>query len=366
MLSFQLDTNKRLIYSIREKSLTRIDQKFMKKITLDELLSKVRGMDYGSQYEYITGLIEKGRIKPMKTAATNGKNPALPLGYWLIEEEKDYSGYIDELRFGLNYRISPTYYLDHLEQYDKDREYVRALSGYFDKHSDRLMEQISLNERSYDIWQREKFLQREQGLRILKNCGIDTADLNFYRTSEPLAYYSASREPGGTVLIIENKDTFYSIRRILIENSTMEKPQEILGTQIDTVIYGAGKGIWKSLDDFEMCVEDYLTDSKDKYLYFGDLDFEGIGIYQKVQEKFLDAGRKILPFKEAYQRMMDKAGDTGFKRLPETKEKQNRNIDRSFFRYFGEEYAVQMEEILDSGKYIPQEILNVTDFKGRD
>ena len=64
--------------------------------------------------------------------------------------------------------------------------------------------------------------------------------------------------------------------------------------------------------------------------------------------------------------MMDKAGDTGFKRLPETKEKQNRNIDRSFFRYFGEEYAVQMEEILDSGKYIPQEILNVTDFKGRD
>ena len=115
-----------------------------------------------------------------------------------------------------------------------------------------------------------------------------------------------------------------------------------------------------------MCVEDYLTDSKDKYLYFGDLDFEGIGIFQKVQEKFLDAGRKILPFKEAYQRMMDKAGDTGFKRLPETKEKQNRNIDRSFFRYFGEEYAVQMEEILDSGKYIPQEILNVTDFKGRD
>ena len=48
--------------------------------------------------------------------------------------------------------------------------------------------------------------------------------------------------------------------------------------------------------------------------------------------------------------------------LPETKEKQNRNISQAFFSYFEEEQVQRMQGILEAGKYIPQEILNITDF----
>lgn len=48
--------------------------------------------------------------------------------------------------------------------------------------------------------------------------------------------------------------------------------------------------------------------------------------------------------------------------MPETKEQQNRNIGTLFFSYFTEEQVKEMRQILESETYIPQEILNITDF----
>ena len=166
---------------------------------------------------------------------------------------------------------------------------------------------------------------------------------------------SHTRQTPQNLLILENKDTFYSMRRHLLEEG-----EKILGEDIGTLIYGAGKRVLRSFRDFEFCVEPYMRDPGNKIFYFGDLDYEGIGIYENLAELF-QSGWEIVPFVPAYQRMLSKAPEP--ERLPDTSEGQNRNISDVFFSYFQKEQTSYMKEILYRGKYIPQEILNISDFQ---
>ena len=88
------------------------------------------------------------------------------------------------------------------------------------------------------------------------------------------------------------------------------------------------------------------------FYYFGDLDYEGIGIYESLTTYF-----KCEPFVIAYEVMLKKGENIS---LPVTKEKQNRNITEVFFNYFDD--SSKMIEILESERYIPQEILTIEDF----
>ena len=144
-------------------------------------------------------------------------------------------------------------------------EWVLLLNEYLKTKRENLHWQISQNERSFEIWNREKFLLKEEGKKVLKRCGLDVEKLNFYQTAEPLAYYSHTRKTPKNMLILENKDTFYSMRRHLLEGK-----KSILGVTIGTLIYGAGKGIFKSFQDFEFCVEPYMKEKKNQIFYFGD------------------------------------------------------------------------------------------------
>ena len=78
---------------------------------------------------------------------------------------------------------------------------------------------------------------------------------------------------------------------------------EIFGAEIGTLIYGAGKGIIRSFQDFDLCAEPYMKHPKNTIYYFGDMDYEGIGIYENLAEKFRSRW-KIIPFVPAYQAML--------------------------------------------------------------
>lgn len=333
----------------------------MKRISLEALAKKRREDGYEKLHSYIVSEIAAGTLKPVKASGTNGKKPALYLEYWLLEEKRDYSVFEEELNYRLIPRISTDYYLHHLPEYEKDRWYVLQLNDFLQNHADRLTEAESLNERSFEIWQREKFLKKEQGKRILKRCGIDVQDLNIYETSEPLAYYSHSRQTPQKLLILENKDTFFSMRRHLLSGG-----ETFFNEKIETLIYGAGKGILRSFSDFKICAEPYMTCPENTICYFGDLDYEGIGIYENLAQ--LTGGQyEICPFLPAYEAMLKKAfagreKAAAIAALPETKEGQNRNITGQFYSCFNREATAQMQDILAAGRYIPQEILNVGDF----
>ena len=326
----------------------------MKRITLDELLKSHTKEPYEQQYRYIINLLEQEKIKPVKASGKNGKKPALYSAYWILEQKKDYSGLEEELKYRLHPMISVDYYLSHLKEYEQDRQWVLLLDQYLRNRQELLSHSESVNERSFEIWNREKFLAKEQGMRILKCCGLETDFLNMYGTAEPLSYYSHTRMTPQNLLILENKDTFYSMRRHLLAGN-----DRILGMEIGTLIYGAGKRILRSFEDFRLCAEPYMTDAGNTIYYFGDLDYEGIGIYENLAETFRMQWA-IHPFVPAYQFMLSKAEHVA--KLPDTKEKQNRNIADHFFSYFSDIQIDQIKEILGREEYIPQEILNISDF----
>ncbi|MDO4272903.1 MAG: DUF2220 family protein [Eubacteriales bacterium] len=328
----------------------------MKRISLEKLLNQHKYLSYQEQYELVLRQIQDSRIKPVKASGTNGKSPSLYREYWVLEEAKDYTLLEQELKFSLLPVLSVDFYLRHLDIYEQDRHWVLMLNEYLRHNRHKLDSRESLNERSFEIWGREKFLTREQGRRILKRCGLDECFLNTYSTTEPLAYYSHTREVPQKLLILENKDTFYSMRCHLLEGN-----DTILGTGTGTLIYGAGKGIVRSFQDFSLCVEPYMKEPENQIYYFGDLDYEGIGIYEKLADLF-SAEWEIRPFLPGYKAMLDKAVPYTIMNLPKTKEQQNRNIRELFFSYFDRDTVQYMKDILEQDRYIPQEILNITDF----
>ena len=102
-----------------------------------------------------------------------------------------------------------------------------------------------------------------------------------------------------------------------------------------------------------------MLEEGNELLYFGDLDYEGIGIYEQLAQ-ILGNDFPVKPFVPAYEAMLLKGQEISF--LPQTKEKQNRNIKDVFFSYFHSDIVERMKHILQAEKYIPQEILNITDY----
>ena len=326
----------------------------MKRRSLEQLLGNKVNAEYGEQHAYIMRLLDEGKIKPVRTAGKNGKKPALYLEYWLLEEAKDYSALKQELLYKLAPQIDITYYMHNLAAYAKERQDVLQLSSFIQNSADLLAREASYNERSFQIWGREKFLLKGEGKKILKHCGLELADLNCYSTSEPFAYFALTRQTPQKILIIENKDTFFSMRRHLLAGNKL-----LFGEQISTLIYGAGKRVISCFQEFAVSGEPYMLDARNELLYFGDLDYEGLGIYEALAESFAEQG-SIKPFVPAYLAMLQKS--KGYPQLPTTKEEQNRNLQGSFLNYFSAEVQKEMQNILWQDLYIPQEILTLLDF----
>lgn len=330
----------------------------MRKITYEQVISGKRFDDYSKEAEYILNLIEKGRIKPVMKSPQNGKRPALHTRYWLLDEKKDYSELIEELRNNITPFIDIDYYLKHPEVYEKERRYVIALSDYIDRHKEELAVEISENERSFEIWQREKILSGKSydGVSagdVLKHCGIDRDYLRTYRTAEPIAYYSHRKETPQNILILENLDPFYSIRRLMLQGGT------VCGGNYGTLVYGGGKRVIRAFDDFDISAEPYMKEDGNHFFYAGDLDYEGIAIYEGLARRM---NRELLPCMELYNRMLDKAHD--IERLPLMKNQNTIDIIR-FAYFFSTERREKLQRVLESGRYIPQEILSVWDYDGR-
>lgn len=325
------------------------------KITLDELQQIYKIDNYEELNILVLNLIKDEKIKIVKASGTNGKKPALYNRYTVLKEKEDNTKYFEEIDYRIIPELDVSYFRRNIDKYKENREYILKLSDFLINNRELLHKRISQKERSYEIWQEEKYLQ-DKGLTLLKKLGMDVEKLNYYETNEPLAYYSITKEVPQNIIIIENMDTFYTMRKHL-----MDKGSDILGKNIGTVIYGKGKGIQKSIKDFELVVDKNVSDTRNRILYFGDLDFEGIMIYEGLEE-LIKEKYNIKPFIEGYKKMIDKALDNSYDLQP-AKEKQNKNIKGQFLEHFNEEYKEKILKILNHGLYIPQEILNIGDLE---
>lgn len=328
-----------------------------KKITLEELQDMYDcSHDYETLVHLVHMLLEDKVMQIVKASGLNGRKPALYREYRILAEQEKSPQILEELKYRLSPIMDNHYYINHYSAYLEDRKDVLQLSEFIKNHADELKISVSANERSFQIWHREKFLLGG-GRKILKNTGLSPEYLNIYETSEPLAYYSVSKRLPQNLLILENKDPFYSIRKLMMENTY----EGILGCRIDTVIYGAGKGILRSYQDYTLALEDYLTKPQNEILYFGDLDYEGIRIFEDLYERFRDV-HVIHLFTAAYEKMLQKTENWDLSELPKTKEGQNSNIGSVFSGYFDKNQWGRICSILEAGRYIPQEILNRKDY----
>ncbi len=330
-----------------------------KKVDYEYLIRGRKFAGYQEEAGFILDLIERGRISPVRSSGTNGKRPALFNRYWLFSDEEDHTEVLEEVRFRLCPRIQTDYYRKHPEVYKREREYVLALNSWLERdRKDR--KKISVNERSFEIWGKEKFLsgQKADGITaadVLKHCGISADELDVYATAEPFACFTLSRETPQNILILENLDPFYGLRKYLIETCG-----EIFGIRVSSLIYGGGKRVVSSLGDFEISAEAYMLKSGNVFLYAGDMDYEGIRIYESLAQKVGDR-IEILPFVPYYEKMLEKAEKTELP-LPMMKEGQTFVEGSGFFRFFSEKEKERMKKILKEGMYIPQEILNIKDY----
>ena len=153
----------------------------MKKISLESIQQHHRFQSYETLYQYILAQIESSHLKPVAASKTNGKKPALYNSYWVLDEPKDHISLIEELNYQIIPAISVDYYLKNLSQYEQDRKWVLLLNDYLRNQKEKLKQPESVNERSFEIWQREKFLKEEQGGKILSRCKIDVYKRQVYR-----------------------------------------------------------------------------------------------------------------------------------------------------------------------------------------
>lgn len=315
-------------------------------------LQEVLGMsDYEEFAKVVKELISLDLISGMG-CTFNSRRPILHLKYRIIKEEVDYSRFIEEIDYTLAPIIKKSYLRKNVKYYIENRDSILKINNFILSNEDRLNTAISVNERSFQIFGKEKELKKSKSL--IKNIGLTEDFFNYYETSEPIAYYSLNKNTPQNILIIENKDTFYTIRKYIKEVSP-----NVLGIDISTVVYGGGKSKIPSLSEFKYYTEDYISDTNNKFYYFGDIDFEGLVIYDSYRKSTSDE-IELTPFTPAYEYIVNKCENIK-NELPNTKSGQNRNINEVFFKDFKEDYKDKILSILEKDKYIPQEALNFED-----
>jgi len=261
---------------------------------------------------------------------------------------------------------SVDYYLRNPQDYWTDRGIIEILCDFLKQKN---VAPLTVNERAYQLFGDEKFFRgdsrsRSRGETVLKRLGLDYQSIGCLETPEPFFSFLSQdfhSQAGRDIYIIENKDTFWSFKRTL-----MDPPS---GLKVDMLIYGEGK---KIISSFRFVQEYGIDPQRDRFFYFGDLDPEGINIYCELVAEYPQY--IINPFRPAYQAVLE----IGLARDPVKTPKEQRISKGNFAQFIealeksaccpdGSEISnfIKLKKHLESGFYIPQEALSAAEMKER-
>lgn len=293
-----------------------------------------------------------------KTQEYTLKHPRLEKKYRILknsgvkEVDLDVSKLKEEILYGFPCCFSTDYYLQNISTYHTDKHIIDTLLKA--KNNGLLDYQISINERSYELFLDEKYLSGSSDVsKVCRRLGISQKEfLNYYETPEPFFYKKNCDK--GDVLIVENKDTFFTLRKIFCESEEFN----LFGVDVGLLIYGEG---WKIISSIYDLIENpdlssFMKNNSTVY-YWGDVDREGISIYSELSNLKFPLERKLLL--EAYDKMISLGGSLGSK---SKKEQILREDSLSMFE--GTALDEDFRKILKSNNYIPQEAVNYKIIKG--
>ena len=343
----------RAIKRLKEHDGVRIDEK--------EIRSMLAMTDYIAYHKLLTKLVGDSILEPVKSSGPNGMTPPLYKRYRIIKEEPNYTDKIHKIR-KLHSVFNIEGYLNQLAKYVEHEVWLDVLDRFIKQSSDVLNMPMSINERSFQIFSREKALKDDKSLISVLNFNPGLREmLNYYMTPEPffahnITSINVNDNSKLNILIIENKDTWYTLRKVMNPDNN-----NLFGVQFHVFIYGEGKKITRitnSLTDYNKLTYSN-NNNRCTYYYFGDLDYEGIGIYEDLKSR--NSGLDIKLMVPLYIMMLSKSDGEDID-LPETKENQVRRGLGAFLSSFEPSLHYKITNILNSNRYIPQEILNCGDF----
>ncbi|WP_235283365.1 Wadjet anti-phage system protein JetD domain-containing protein [Methanosarcina sp. 2.H.A.1B.4] len=240
-----------------------------------------------------------------------------------------------------------------MQEYKEHRPYILRIS---DLVSSRPAETLTANERAFELFGDEKALTSPEhaafdGNAVLKNLELTLEDIGAEIVYEPFVYTRSKMfdtrdiTPVRTILIVENKDTYWTLKNAVLHSDL---------DYIDMVIYGEGKAI---LSTFRY-IEEVGGRVNDRYFYFGDLDREGIEIFNLFRKKYSEY--EIVPAVKYYEYMINKVGVENAKAI---RTHQKVKDYSSFIGYFSDTTGHNIKTIVENNLYIPQEAINKTDIK---
>jgi len=324
-----------------------------KSITETELQKITREGDYLLFHRGIEELIESGLLSPVKASGSNGRIPPLFNKYRIIKPREDYAEYMESIR-RLNPRLNISAYLRRPVLYKKHRDIVEGLSRYLWYEAGLLEKPMARKERSFSVWGREKLLDEQFALirEVLRFNGLGEDFLNYYDTPEPFFEYVHSQTPAMSILVIENKDTWFSFRKLMQATGK----NVITGIAVDMLLYGEGNKITKkgALEDYAAGMLGRQEGQTIRFMYFGDLDLEGIRLFFRTRDA--NPSLSIQPFVPLYRLMLQLARG---RVMPESPDKRGRPAAvEDFAELLGGDQVEVINEFLATGRYIPQEIIN--------
>ncbi len=318
-----------------------------KKIRTEEIHKMTGYIGYEDFVEVIKNHTAYGLLEPVKSGGINGRIPPLYNRYRIIKDEIDYSSAVNEIK-KLHPKFKHSKYLKNPKEYLKYRDEITALSKFLWIKGEELKNPMSVNERSLQIWGKEKLIKNGSIVKsIFKYNDWDMSMLNCFETPEPFFEYTYSNEKNINILIIENKDTWFSLRKIMREDRL-----NYLFRDYHVLLYGEGKKIIRKRGRLEE-YDEMIKGSSSRYFYFGDLDYEGLDIFLKLKK--FNRSLDISLCKELYFWMLEESKKI---QLPKTRSGQRKIKIDKFSDIFMEDEKNYIADILEKGLYIPQEILN--------
>ncbi|MGK0465645.1 Wadjet anti-phage system protein JetD domain-containing protein [Clostridium sp.] len=305
-------------------SLTELENIFLGNISYDILATNIKE------------LIVEGVLEEISPKVNNGKS--VPLAYkFRIKRHKLKEELVEEIQ-NMRLKLEPEinledYFVLSEDTWRMDLPYILKVNEYLKEN--RIFEKVTNQEHSYNITGDEKWIDEKGGRKLLERIKL-WKKIETLSAGEPLMlavnpYQCLKGEH--LHLIVENKATFYALMDTLKE------------TAFSSLIFGSG---WKVVSNISMLSRQLGLKGENKLYYFGDLDYEGITIWNSLNEK--SHSKLAVGF---YKELLKKNYSFG----KENQQKNERALTQ-FLKAFTEEEQEQIKTLLGNGGYYPQEGLN--------
>ena len=318
-------------------------------ITVSDLQTLFQAESLEELFPLVEACTRQGFLRGVVAQGTNG-NRRYPLyrkyRITLLEADgKQLEGRIGALHMKL---VRNGYLMRHQAAFERYGPALEALSqALFDPQ--RFIPPVSRKERSWALFGDEKLLDDPDFSTLLARLELDQTTLGFYDTpSECFPDYIPRRREQMTLLILENKDIWFNLRRQMFEKGRCT----LFGVRLDGVIYGQGNRITASgaLEAYTK----FLNAASVHYLYWGDIDREGLNIYLRLKNACPDLALSL--FVPGYQAMLRRMEVS---RAPQSADLRERTGDYTpIYASFPAEDAGRLAQAMAENRHLPQELIS--------